>query len=183
MRLLTLSLVLWVAARVEARPPAPPRALTPASQVAKQFVRDAGKVRLLILASPTCPACRRGVAVVVREVLGGAHAKNLRASIVWVPMLDSDSAEAARLESSLYPDKRITHFWDEGAKLAADLGPWLGLAEGKKAWDVYMVYDARAKWAARPALWMHQLDGVTLAPWLDAVKLREKADALSAAAR
>ena len=52
--------------------------------MAKQFARDSGKLRLLILASPTCPACRRGVAVVMREVLGGANLKNLRASVVWV---------------------------------------------------------------------------------------------------
>ena len=29
------------------------------------------------------------------------------------------------------------------AKLAAELGPKLGLADGKKAWDVYMIYEIR----------------------------------------
>src|SRR4051794_15820845 len=94
--------------------------------------------------------------------------KKLRAYVVWVPMLESDNAEAARLEASLYPDKRVSHFWDDGAKLAIDFGPKLGLGD-RKAWDVYLIYDHRAKLSA-PQFWMHQLDGVTVAPFLDSIK-------------
>ncbi len=114
----------------------------------------------------------------VRDVLGGVTAKELRAYVVWVPMIDGDSAEAARLEASLYPDKRLSHYWDGDKQLASELGPRLGLAAGKQAWDVYLVYDRRARWTSAPSVWMHQLDGVTLAPWLDAVKLRDKVEEL-----
>ncbi len=106
----------------------------------------------------------------------GNHSPKLRAYVVWVPMLDGDSAEAARLEASLYPDKRIAHFWDEGGTLATELGARLGLS--KKAWDVYLVYDKRARWSAAPGFWMHQLDGVKLAPWLDSSKLLDKVEEL-----
>lgn len=100
----------------------------------------------------------------------------IHAYVVWVPMLEGDSADAARLESSLYPDKRISHFWDEGGILATELGARLGLQ--KKAWDVYMLYGKRSKWTAPPDFWMHQLDGVKLAPWLDSMKLHDKLDEL-----
>jgi hypothetical protein len=171
---MALTAVAW------AKAPQPKQAgpLPPAAHAAKQFQHDAGHTRLLIFASPTCPACRRGVEKVIGEVMGNVGDKSLRAYVVWVPMLDGDNAEAARLEASLYPDKRIAHYWDDGAHAAAELGPKLGLAAGKKAWDVYLVYDKHAKWGAAPAFWMHQLDGVTLAPWLDAVKLRAKVEDL-----
>jgi hypothetical protein len=112
---------------------------------------------------------------VVRDVLG-LSSKKLRAYLVWVPMVDGDSAEAARLEASLYPDSRISHYWDPDGKLAAELGPRLGLGE-RKAWDVYLVFERRAKWGSLPSLWMHQLDGVK-ATWLDSVKLRGKVEEL-----
>jgi hypothetical protein len=113
---------------------------------------------------------------VVRDVLGDS--KTLRAYFVWVPMLDSDNAEAARLEASLYPDARISHFWDGDKKLASELGARLGLGD-RQAWDVYLLFDKRAKWGSPPSLWMHQLDGVRLAPWLDTARLRERVDVLS----
>jgi len=101
----------------------------------------------------------------------------LRAYIVWVPMIDGDSVEAARLEASLYRDKRISHYWDQEGTLATEVGERLGLK--KKAWDVYLVYDRKARWDAPPAAWMHQLNGVELAPFLDSVKLRAKVDDLT----
>ena len=99
----------------------------------------------------------------------------LRAYFVWVPMLDGDTADAARLEASLYRDKRIAHFWDGDRLVSGQLARRLGL---DKAWDVYLVFDRRARYKDAPSLWMHQLDGVKIAPWLDTLKLREKVDEL-----
>ena len=103
----------------------------------------------------------------------GIDSKKLRAYVVWVPMLESDNLEAARLEASLYQDKRISHYWDDDGKLATEFGQKLGL--DRKAWDVYLLYDKKAK---TPSYWMHQLDGVKLAPFLDSIKLRGKAEDL-----
>ena len=111
----------------------------------------------------------------VRDVLS-LKSQKLRAYVVWVPILEGDGAEAARLEASLYPDRRISHFWDDGARLATELGARLGLSG--KAWDVYLVFEKRAKWSSAPGFWMHQLDGVKAAPWLDPVKLRGRVEDL-----
>jgi hypothetical protein len=107
----------------------------------------------------------------MRDVLS-LKSPRLHAYIVWVPMLEGDTAEVARLEASLYPDKRISHYWDDGGKMMREMGATLGL---KAAWDVYILYDKKAK---APTFWMHQLDGVTTAPFLDSAKLRDKADEL-----
>jgi hypothetical protein len=107
----------------------------------------------------------------VRDVLSLKSPK-LRIYLVWVPMLDGDNAEVARLEASLYQDRRIAHYWDEGGKLMTEMGRTLGLPQ---AWDVYILYDKKAK---APTFWMHQLDGVKAAPWLDSMKLRGKVEDL-----
>jgi hypothetical protein len=107
----------------------------------------------------------------MRDVMG-LKSQKLHAYIVWVPMLDGDNADVARLEASLYPDRRISHYWDDGGKMMHDLGVTLGV---KDAWDVYILYDKKAK---APTFWMHQLDGVTAAPFLDSAKLRDKAEEL-----
>jgi hypothetical protein len=109
---------------------------------------------------------------VVRDVLG--RETKVHAYIVWVPMLEGDSLDAARLEASLYSDKRISHFWDGEKQLSTELGARLGV---KQAWDVYLIYGKRSKWPV-PDFWMHQLDGVKLAPWLDSQTLRDKFDEL-----
>ncbi len=111
----------------------------------------------------------------VRDVLG--KVKPLHVFVVWEPMLDGDSRQAAVLESSLYPDARICQFWDGKKTLAASLGKRLGLGD-RPAWDVSLLYDRRARLDGAPTFWMHQLDGVTLAPTLDTAKLRERTEAL-----
>ena len=113
----------------------------------------------------------------MRDVLG--KVKPLHLYVVWEPMLDGDSREAAGLESSLYPDTRIAQFWDGRKTLAASLGRRLGLGE-RPAWDVYLLYDRRARLDGAPLFWMHQLDGVTIAPTLDTAKLRERAERVAA---
>jgi hypothetical protein len=111
---------------------------------------------------------------VVREVLGALPSKSLRAFFVWTPVLESDSREAATLEARLYPDKRIEHFWDGEGRFSQAYGQTLGLAP-ERAWDVYILYDRKSK---TPSFWMHQLREVHAAPFLDAVKLRDKTEEL-----
>jgi hypothetical protein len=162
------SLVLGVAllSVAYAKPPAQLKSLAPAAQSPRQLAREAAQVRLVIVVSPTRPESRRAVAAIVRDVLS---APKLRAYFLWTPLSDGDTAEAARLEASLYPDKRISHFWDEGGKQASQIATQLGLA---KSGELFLVYEKKGK---APAVWMHQIDGVQ-GTWLDSVKLRGKVD-------
>ena len=72
-------------------------------------------------------------------------------------------------------DKRASHFWDGKRHLGTEYGQILPLPGKRKfAWDVYLVFDARANWKKappQPAAWMHQLGGDERR--LDGNKLRE----------
>ncbi|HSR32002.1 MAG TPA: hypothetical protein VLY63_15670 [Anaerolineae bacterium] len=85
--------------------------------------------------------------------------------IVWIHMLDSDSAEAAREAARIFDNVWVRQFHDPerraGKAIAASLG-----SQGKIAWDIYLFYMSGSEWSARPPVpveWAHQLS----ADWAD----------------
>jgi hypothetical protein len=84
---------------------------------------------------------------------------DIAASIVWIPILDNDSLEAARPSVKYLSDKRFRHFYDQykivGKKISESIG-W----DGHVAWDVYLFYAPYTVWnngPPAPKSWMHQL--------------------------
>jgi hypothetical protein len=75
------------------------------------------------------------------------------------------------------PDGRNLHFWDGAGRLGQAYAKVVDLPHNKKfAWDVYFVFDAKAKWGdapPKPDFWMHQLGGPETGNMLDGGKFRE----------
>jgi len=86
---------------------------------------------------------------------------NLRAYIVWLPVLPSWAHEpAARREAERIADRRAVQFFDAGALAGKAYSSTLHLPLGLPAWDVYLVFGPEARWEGSPptpAYWMHQL--------------------------
>lgn len=122
------------------------------------------------------------------EAVKKVGAADLRAYVVWVPILPDDDAAAAARAAQRFTDPRVIHYWDEGRALGDALGETLALPSREAgrahgaAWDVYLVYGRGARWGEAPSSWMQQLDGlpVTRAPKLNGDALRAR---LEAAAR
>ena len=91
-------------------------------------------------------------------------------------MLGSAAKHVAKATTTL-PDPRVRHFWDGAGFTLRAFSPVLGLAPGREAWDVYLIYARSRRWdeTAPPApdYWMHQLRDVTSGPFLDANELGE----------
>jgi hypothetical protein len=118
-------------------------------------------------------------------VLAPLASVDLRAYIVWLPMLEGDTREAAERDAHAVGDRRVSQFWDGGQALGRTLGRVLELPPRREgdtsgvAWDVYLVYPPGAVWtgeAPRPGYWMHQLSDVSdeKAPVLDGAELRRR---------
>jgi hypothetical protein len=119
--------------------------------------------------------CRQGAREVQEKVLALLPSDNLKVFVVWTPRYPGDNRGKAVAATELVGDKRASHFWDGGRHLGTDYGKVLKLP-GKRqfAWDVYLAFDARARWEKTPpvpAEWMHQLGGDERR--LDGDKLRE----------
>ena len=114
------------------------------------------------------------------QVLNNLSRGKFKAYVVWTPVLFGDCREAAEESLREVPDPRVTHFWDKDKALGKRFGRILELPHGKKfAWDVYLLYDARAYWGDHPPepnAWMHQLGQDERR--LDGEKLRKKVAAL-----
>ncbi len=85
--------------------------------------------------------------------------------VVFVPMYDGDSTQAARERAETLPDQRVWHTWDPDASAGELVSQTLGLSSN--AWDVYLVYGRDAAWndgpPPDPAFWMHQLPEACIA--------------------
>ena len=105
--------------------------------------------------------CLRGASEIQNNVLNKIKDPDVRAYVVWVPMLAMDEAASVAEATKFMPDRRASHFWDGAGILKKAYASVLQFDEGQPAWDVYFAYGRDAEWKAElppdPAFWMHQL--------------------------
>ena len=129
------------------------------------FNAAASVPRLVFLVSPTCEVCVSGALSAAQAVLSipAEHAFHLH--VVWLPVLENDSIEAARgMRAGLPSDDRVSHFWDDGLIVSQGYHRVLKLGERQRrhrvAWDIFLLYRAGVIWKDAPPVpdfWMHQL--------------------------
>ena len=104
----------------------------------------------------------------MQTVLKNVSAADVSVYFVWLPCIRSDSKDEAIKRVSEFSDSRVHNYWDEGRLTGNAWQARLGLSTF--AWDVYFLFDRSAVWqkpAPQPVFWMHQLGGVTKAPFLN----------------
>ncbi len=85
--------------------------------------------------------------------------EDISGSIVWIPILDDDTFDAAVTSVKLLNDDRIRHFYDGNKAVGKTIADSVGW-EGNVAWDIYLFYAPGAEWTDAPPksnYWMHQL--------------------------
>jgi hypothetical protein len=147
-------------------------------ELKEAFNADQGSARVLMIVSPQCPACRRGAGIVEKQALSQIKSEHLKVYVVWIRRFPlRDTRDAAQEATHLVPDERSLHFWDGAGRLGQAYAKVVDLPHNKKfAWDVYFVFDAKAKWGdapPKPEFWMHQLGGPETGNMLDGGKFRE----------
>lgn len=121
------------------------------AELREAFNREADKVRLVYLFSPTCPVCLQNSRLTQRYVLGPIQDGRLRVFAVWGPMQEKETAADAKAASVFLPDPRVTHFWTDDHVLANAYKAPLGLAgDPEPAWDVYMLFPPGVRWGESP---------------------------------
>ncbi len=124
----------------------------------EDFNSASRSVRLVALLSPTCPACRYGQGV-VRAIFDEFDDENLKGFTVWLPIMEGDSAETARVETEAFGDQRMAWGWDPESPVRGLFTTALSL--DKPVWDAYLLYPPGVTWEEaeppQPTFWMHQL--------------------------
>jgi hypothetical protein len=151
------------------------------SALPPSFNADVLLPRLLFLVFPTCEICVIGAMSAVQAVLSLPCAEEFRLYILWLPVLEGDTPQAAeQVQERLPTDDRLRHFWDHDLKLSQAFHRVLQLGQRPRphhiAWDIFLLYGAGTVWNEElpiPEFWMHQLflDDV---PELDAAVLKRE---------
>jgi hypothetical protein len=103
---------------------------------------------------------------VEKHVLGKIPSPNLRAYVVWVPVLRKQGVEeSARGVADEIPDPRATQFVDTDGAFSKAYARVIHLPTYIPAWDVYFVFGPDVRWQEgqgsgqppAPNYWMHQL--------------------------
>jgi hypothetical protein len=128
-----------------------------AAAVKAAFNADAGKVRVLMVVSPTCGDCLKGASEVSEQVAGINQGKTVPLYVLWVPRRggrEKDVPAATRVVA----DSSAHEFWDGNDLLGICYKQVLGWRGN--AWDVYMLYGPKAQWSGdlppAPDFYMHQ---------------------------
>lgn len=167
-------------ALAEPPPPQPVHPIRSTGDLREAFNASSGKVRVVLLVSPTCPPCKAAVRVVQRYLLDGVADDGLAVLVVWQPVQTSDTAEAAAEAAQLVPDPRARHYWTVEPGLANPLGAPLGELPSP-VWDVFLIYPPGAVWdesAPAPAYAMHNGAEVPGAVPFDAARLTSEVRAI-----
>ena len=125
-----------------------------------RFNNHKKKIRFLALLSPTCPLWRDQGARAVHEIIIAKFPDtDIAASIIWIPILNNDSIEAALPSVKYLSDKRFRHFYDQDQIVGKEVAKRIGW-DGHVAWDIYLFYAPYTGWnkvPPAPNSWMHQL--------------------------
>ena len=70
----------------------------------------------------------------------------LRVFVIWVPFL---SGTRAAINPSIFPDSRVTSFWD-GAAMSSQWFSQHVTDQPGPTWDYYLLFSPRAHWGAAP---------------------------------
>lgn len=111
----------------------------------------------------------------MQEVLTSTNSANVHLYVIWLSVLRSDDRESALERVKEFSDSRINYYWDEERLTGNAWQKLLNL--GSVAWDIYFIYEPQVKLIdlpTKPYFWMHQLQGVDSAPFLQTDEFKLK---------
>lgn len=129
-----------------------------AATVRAAFNADTGKVRVVMVVSPTCGLCLEGASQVSQQVAGVDQGKTVALYVVWVPRRGGQEKDVPNA-TRVIADGSAHEFWDGNDLLGVAYRQVLGWKDDN-AWDVYMLYGPKARWTGdlppSPDFYMHQ---------------------------
>jgi len=119
------------------------------------FNRESGKLRVILLLSPTCPTCLEGASA-VEDVLKRHPDSKIVVFAVWEPMLSTDWSKPGTSPLQRLSDSRVQQFWDADHTVAAALAVTEEATQLHPScckrrgvlWDLIAAYPTGAMWSS-----------------------------------
>jgi hypothetical protein len=123
-----------------------------------RFNHDAGRVRLLLILSPSCGLCRMGARMTARYLLDVTDRKDLSVYVVWEMAGKEDTMAAAEEAAGMLADPRVSQFWSQDRVAGQAFKAAIGLT-ARPAASVYLAFGGDQEWGADtppvPRFFMH----------------------------
>ena len=131
---------------------APARGADVLDELKTRFNADRGSLRLVVLVSPTCPACVSGAGWIRDYVLARYPTLDIKVYAVWYEMYPGDSPDDFLPAQQWLADRRVTHYWDDSKAV----GSWYygrvpTTTKGEIEWDAFYLYGPNAGWTDEPS--------------------------------
>jgi len=119
------------------------------------FNHESGKLRVILLLSPTCPTCLEGASA-VEDVLKRHPDSQIVVFAIWEPMLSTDWSKPGTGPLQRLSDSRVQQFWDADHTVAAALAVTEEATQLHPScckrrgvlWDLIAAYPASAVWSS-----------------------------------
>jgi hypothetical protein len=119
------------------------------AELRQAFNGDQGRVRLLMILSPTSPYSKMLLRIVQRYVLDPIASLDLRVYVVWERVARADSEEISYAASHLVSDPRLRQFWS-ASRFTGHAFAHLAGHDGKPLANSFLVFDRDKKWTDQP---------------------------------
>lgn len=133
-----------------------------------------GKIRLVFISGPSCGICLRGLDDLNNSIVAAIQRDpRIHTFVIHVPTLGAEEKHAAA-SVTLMEGPRVTHYWDESGQSGLEFQEALDISF--YAWDVWMIYEAGARWEQKlpaPNYWEHQLVFLPKETLLDASRFAD----------
>lgn len=118
-----------------------------------EFNREAGKTRVIILLSASCPYCLKGASTIER-ILAKHQQRPIAVFNVWQPILATDWGQPGTAALHRLSDVRVRQFWDADHRVADALRQSFEKRDAQPAccfqngvwWDLMAVFPPGAEW-------------------------------------
>ena len=154
---------------------APPRFETTAYQelnrafqpLREDFEGEAGRVRLVAVATPTCGYCIVSMESIFTELLPRLGTEDFVVLALWAGIMPTDTGPRAARAAEMFQDDRFHHYFDSSGRIARVFGRLMGLDPGLSVTGAFLLYGPDDTWDPHATM-MDEPEGhnALLAGWL-----------------
>jgi len=131
------------------------------------FEGEAGRVRLVTVATPTCGYCMVTLEGMFTELLPRLDTEDFVVFVLWAGVMPSDTGPRTARAAEMFQDDRVHHYYDPSGRIARAFGTLLGRDPGQSVTGAFLLYGPDDTWDPQATMMDEPEDhNALLAGWL-----------------
>lgn len=139
---------------------APPRFETAAYQeidrsfqpLRRDFEGEAGRARLVAVATPTCGFCIEGIEAIYSVLMPRLDQDDVSVFVLWAGVTPGDTGPRTAKAAEMFADSRFRHYFDQSGRIARAFGSLMGLESGRNVTGIFLLYAPDDTWDPRATM-------------------------------